>query len=120
VPLGVEALGCEVAHALDPLLPELDVVYMLRLQRERGAGAFLPAEAEFVSLYGLSPRRAERLKDTAVVMHPGPMNRGVEIAAEVAESPRALIEDQVTAGVAVRMSVLYLLLGTREPAEVAS
>jgi aspartate carbamoyltransferase catalytic subunit len=120
VPLGVEAFGCDVVHDFDTILPSLDVVYMLRLQQERGTGAFLPSQAEFIGLYGLSERRAERLRDGAVVMHPGPMNRGVEIAAEVAESPRALIEDQVTSGVAVRMALLYLLLGSRDVAEIAS
>lgn len=120
VPLGVEAFGCEVAHDLDEVLPGLDVVYLLRLQRERHAEALIPSEREFVRLYGLGTERLAALKDDAVVMHAGPMNRGVEIAWDTAESQRSLIEEQVTSGIAVRMALLYTLLGSGTTAEVAS
>ncbi len=99
-------------HDLDAVLGSLDVCYLLRLQLERGAGAFLPSLREYASEYGLTARRAARLPDSALVMHPGPMNRGVEIADEVADLPRSLVRRQVTNGVAVRMAVLFLLLGS--------
>jgi len=96
---------------LDAVLPELDVCYLLRLQLERGAGAFVPSLREYTTAYGLTARRAGRLADAALVMHPGPMNRGVEIADEVADLPRSVVLRQVANGVAVRMAVLFLLLG---------
>ena len=102
----------DVSHDLDGSLPKADVVYLLRVQRERMAEALLPSLREYTAGYGLTRRRASLLQDDALVMHPGPMNRGVEIAAEVAGLPRALISDQVANGVAVRMAVLYLLLGS--------
>lgn len=101
-----------VSHDLDAVLPTLDVVYLLRMQRERMTEALLPSLREYTARYGLTHRRVDRLADDAVIMHPGPMNRGVEIAAEVADLPRSLILDQVQNGVAVRMAVLYLLLGS--------
>jgi aspartate carbamoyltransferase catalytic subunit len=84
---------------------------MLRVQRERQRQQFFPSVREYSRLFGLSSRRAEALPEHAVVMHPGPMNRGVEIASDVADLPRAVITDQVTNGIAVRMSLLYLILG---------
>jgi aspartate carbamoyltransferase catalytic subunit len=102
----------EVSYDLDRLLPGLDVVYLLRLQRERMAEALLPSLREYTAGFGLTRRRAERLADGAIIMHPGPVNRGVEIAAEVADQPRSVITAQVTNGVAVRMAVLWMLLGT--------
>ncbi len=102
----------EVSHDLDALLPKLDVVYLLRLQRERMQEALLPSLREYTSLYGLTRQRARLLPDGALIMHPGPVNRGVEIAAEVADSPNSVITQQVANGVAVRMAVLYLLLGS--------
>jgi len=101
-----------VTHDLDAVLGDIDVCYLLRLQLERGAGAFLPSVREYTSAYGLTARRAARLGEGAVVMHPGPMNRGVEIADEVAELPASVVLRQVTNGVAVRMAVLFLLLGS--------
>jgi aspartate carbamoyltransferase catalytic subunit len=95
---------------LDAVLPELDVVYLLRLQLERGTGEYLPSAREYTSCFGLTARRAERMRPGAVVMHPGPMNRGVEIAAEVADAASSVVLRQVANGVAVRMAVLYLLL----------
>ncbi len=99
-----------VSHDLDAVLPDLDVCYLLRIQTERGAGSHLPSLREYTAAYGLTARRAARLPGHALVMHPGPINRGVEIAAEVADLPRSLVLRQVANGVAVRMAVLYLLL----------
>jgi aspartate carbamoyltransferase catalytic subunit len=102
----------DVSHDLDEVLPKVDVVYLLRMQRERMTEALLPSLREYTAIYGLTPRRARLLADDALIMHPGPMNRGVEIAAEVAELPRSVITRQVANGVAVRMAVLFLLLGS--------
>jgi aspartate carbamoyltransferase catalytic subunit len=101
-----------VTHEIESVLPKTDVCYMLRLQAERGAGSFLPSTREFTATFGLTRRRADLLPDDAVVMHPGPMIRGLEIADEVADLPRSVITRQVTNGIAVRMAVLYLLLGS--------
>ncbi len=99
-----------VCHDLDSALEEADVCYLLRLQTERGAGSHLPSLREYTSGFGLTARRLQRLPTEAFVMHPGPMNRGVEIAADVADLPRSVVLRQVTNGVAVRMAVLFLLL----------
>jgi aspartate carbamoyltransferase catalytic subunit len=101
-----------VSHDFESVLSKTDVCYMLRLQAERGSGSFLPSAREFTASYGLTKRRASMLPDDAVVMHPGPMIRGLEISDEVADLPRSVIRKQVTNGVAIRMAVLYLLLGT--------
>jgi len=103
--------GAAISHELDDVLPKLDVCYMLRVQRERQRLQFFPSVREYSRLYGLSRPRVDALPDHAIVMHPGPMNRGVEIASDVADLPRAVITDQVTNGIAVRMSLLYLILG---------
>lgn len=102
----------EVAYDFDEVLPKLDVVYLLRIQQERMAEALLPSLREYTATYGLTRRRAELLPEGAIIMHPGPINRGVEIAAEVADLPSSVITHQVSNGVAVRMAVLYLLLGS--------
>jgi aspartate carbamoyltransferase catalytic subunit len=112
LPPNLEGWPVQVSHDLDAVLPKADVVYLLRMQRERMTEALLPSLREYTALYGLTKRRVDRLDAEALVMHPGPMNRGVEIAAEVAELPRSVIVDQVRNGVAVRMAVLYLLLGS--------
>jgi aspartate carbamoyltransferase catalytic subunit len=101
-----------VSHDIDQVLPTVDVVYLLRLQRERMLEALLPSLREYTATYGLTRRRAALLKEKALIMHPGPVNRGVEIAAEVADQPGSVITAQVSNGVAVRMAVLYLLLGS--------
>ncbi len=111
LPPSLEGWPVQVSHRLDDVLPHVDVVYLLRMQRERTTEALLPSLREYTATYGLTNRRVELLADDALVMHPGPMNRGVEIAAEVADLPRSVILDQVRNGVAVRMAVLYLLLG---------
>jgi aspartate carbamoyltransferase catalytic subunit len=103
--------GVTVSHDLDSLLRGLDVCYMLRVQRERQRQQFFPSVREYSRLFGLDRRRVDALPDQALIMHPGPMNRGVEIASDVADLPRAVITDQVTNGIAVRMSLLYLMLG---------
>lgn len=102
----------EVSHDLDSVLPKLDVVYVLRIQKERMTEALLPSLREYTAFYGLTRQRASMLPAGSLVMHPGPVNRGVEIAAEVADDPSSLITRQVANGVAVRMAVLYLLLGS--------
>jgi aspartate carbamoyltransferase catalytic subunit len=101
-----------VSHDLDSVLPKVDVVYLLRMQRERMTESLLPSLREYTACYGLTARRADLIGPDALIMHPGPMNRGVEIAAEVADRPDAVIVDQVRNGVAVRMAVLFLLLGS--------
>jgi aspartate carbamoyltransferase catalytic subunit len=101
-----------VSHDLDTVIPKSDVIYLLRIQAERGSGSLLPSLREYVAGYGMTAQRAKLLRESAVVMHPGPMNRGVEIAAEVAELPSSLVTRQVANGVAVRMAVLFLLLGS--------
>jgi aspartate carbamoyltransferase catalytic subunit len=100
-----------VSHDIEAVLPKTDICYMLRLQAERGAGSFLPSAREYTASFGLTARRAALLPDDAVIMHPGPMIRGLEIADDVADLPRSVIRQQVTNGIAVRMAVLYLLLG---------
>jgi len=101
----------EVSHDLDALLPSLDVAYLLRLQQERMGEALLPSLREYTAMYGMTGRRADRLRPAALIMHPGPVNRGVELAAEVADRAETVITHQVSNGVAVRMAILYLLLG---------
>jgi aspartate carbamoyltransferase catalytic subunit len=116
LPVGVESWPCSVSYDLDAVLPKSDVVMMLRVQRERMNASFFPTEREYSRRYGLDGARMATLHDDAIVMHPGPMNRGMEIAADVADSVRSTIVEQVTNGVSVRMAVLYLLLGAAEPA----
>ena len=120
VPVGVERWPCEVSYDLDSTLPKSDAVMMLRVQRERMNAAFFPTEREYSRRYGLDGRRMATLQDHTIVMHPGPMIRGMEITADVADSDRSVIVEQVTNGVAVRMAVLYLLLGGSEPALASS
>jgi aspartate carbamoyltransferase catalytic subunit len=112
LPPVLDGWPADTTHDLDELLPELDVLYLLRIQRERNSADRLPSLREYTTRWGLTVERAQRLKPDTLVMHPGPMNRGVEIAAEVAEGPASLITEQVTNGVAVRMAVLYTLLGS--------
>jgi aspartate carbamoyltransferase catalytic subunit len=120
LPPHVEALGrapsgsampVSVSHDLDAVLPKTDVLYLLRVQRERMGEQFFPTTREYARLWGVDADRLGRLPDDTIVMHPGPMNRGVEIAADVADAANSVITDQVTNGIAVRMSCLYLLLG---------
>lgn len=112
LPPSLEGWPAEVSHDLDALLPKCDVVYLLRLQNERMEGQFLPSLREYTATYGLTAERARLLGPSALVMHPGPVRRGIELAAEVADGPASLVTSQVASGVAVRMAVLYLLLGS--------
>ncbi|SNQ48206.1 aspartate carbamoyltransferase [Frankia canadensis] len=111
LPLGVSSWPVQVSYDLDAVLPKSDVVMMLRVQRERMSAAFFPTEREYSRRYGLDVDRAATLPEHALVMHPGPMVRGMEIASQVADSARSTIVEQVANGVSVRMAVLYLLLG---------
>jgi aspartate carbamoyltransferase catalytic subunit len=114
LPLAVGAWPAAVSYDLDSALPKSDVVMMLRVQQERMNAAYFPSVREYSRRYGLDAARMAQLPEQAIVMHPGPMNRGVEIAAEVADSARSTIVEQVANGVSVRMAVLYLLLGGAE------
>jgi aspartate carbamoyltransferase catalytic subunit len=114
LPVAVGGWPCEVGYDLDAALPKSDVVMMLRVQQERMNAAYFPSVREYSRRYGLDTARTGMLPEHAIVMHPGPMNRGVEIAAEVADSARSTIVEQVANGVSVRMAVLYLLLGGSE------
>jgi aspartate carbamoyltransferase catalytic subunit len=114
LPLAVGSWPCAVSYDLDSELPKSDVVMMLRVQQERMTAAYFPSVREYSRRYGLDAARMARLPGHAIVMHPGPMNRGVEIAAEVADSVRSTIVEQVANGVTTRMAVLYLLLGGME------
>jgi aspartate carbamoyltransferase catalytic subunit len=112
LPPTLDGWPVDVSHDLDAVLPDLDVLYLLRVQRERMDDALLPSLREYSSMYGLTAHRASRLAPHALVMHPGPMNRGVEMVADPAELSGSVILDQVTNGVAVRMAVLFRLLGS--------
>ena len=114
LPVAVGSWPCAVSYDFDSALPKSDVVMMLRVQQERMNAAYFPSVREYSRRYGLDAARMAQLPDHAIVMHPGPMNRGVEIAAEVADSARSTIVEQVANGVSVRMAVLYLLLGGAE------
>jgi aspartate carbamoyltransferase catalytic subunit len=111
LPVGVAGWPVEIGYDLDAALPKADVVMMLRVQAERMSASFFPSAREYSRRYGLDAHRMAALHDDAIVMHPGPMNRGMEIAADVADSVRSTIVEQVANGVSVRMAVLYLLLG---------
>ena len=111
IPMGLDRLGAHVTTSIDAAIEGADVVMMLRIQQERMHGHFFPSLREYFSLFGLTHERLRRAQDDAIVMHPGPMNRGVEIDSEVADGPRSVILEQVANGVAVRMAVLYLLAG---------
>lgn len=112
LPPSLEGWPVKVSHDLESVLASTDVCYLLRMQRERTTEALIPSLREYTATYGLTERRADLLPGHALVMHPGPMNRGVEIAANVADRPNAVVIDQVRNGVAVRMAVLFLLLGS--------
>lgn len=112
LPPSLEGWPVKVTHDIDEVIDDLDICYLLRMQVERQEQAVVPTLREFHEEYGLTTARASRLRDDALIMHPGPMNRGVEIAGEVADRPNAVITEQVTNGIAVRMAVLYLLLGS--------
>jgi aspartate carbamoyltransferase catalytic subunit len=111
LPVGVEQMGVHVFHDMKKGLKDVDVIIMLRLQNERMKGALLPSAQEYFKQYGLTPDKLALARPDAIVMHPGPMNRGVEIDSEVADGPQSVILPQVTYGIAVRMAVMSLLMG---------
>ena len=113
LPAGIDEMGVEVFTTMKEGLAGADVVMMLRLQRERMEGAFVPSVREYFRYYGLDAEKLKVAKDDALVMHPGPMNRGVEIASEIADGPQSVIQEQVEMGVAVRMAVMEALLDPR-------
>lgn len=118
VPRSFEATGVAVSRSLDEVLPEADVINLLRIQHERQQKQYFPGLSEYTALFGLTKPRADRLKPECLVMHPGPINRGVEIDSDVADGPRSVILEQVTNGLAVRMAVLFLCVtaGASNPA----
>ncbi|RWP79566.1 aspartate carbamoyltransferase catalytic subunit [Mesorhizobium sp.] len=119
LPAGIEKMGVIVTRSMAEGLKDADVVMMLRLQRERMEGAFVPSVREYFRYFGLDAEKLKAAKDGALVMHPGPMNRGVEIASEIADGPQSVIQEQVEMGVAVRMAVMEALLDPRRNREVA-
>ena len=110
IPAGIEKMGVNVFHDMEQGLDDLDVIIMLRLQKERMQGGLLPSEREYFSLYGLTEERVKLAKPDAIVMHPGPVNRGVEIDSRVADGPQSVILQQVTNGIAVRMAVMSMVI----------
>ncbi|MEK1887916.1 MAG: aspartate carbamoyltransferase catalytic subunit [Phyllobacterium sp.] len=117
LPSGIAHMGAEVFHKMEDGLKDADVVMMLRLQRERMAGSFVPSVREYFRYHGLDREKLKYAKSDALVMHPGPMNRGVEIASDVADGSQSVIQEQVEMGVAVRMAVMEALLDPRRNAE---
>jgi aspartate carbamoyltransferase catalytic subunit len=115
LPESLDGWPVQVSHDLDDVLSEVDVVMLLRMQFERQREALFPTVREYTARYGLTEARAAMLKPDALIMHPGPMNRGVEVAASVADGPASLVTQQVANGVAVRMATLYTLLGSGAP-----
>ena len=116
VPLGIEGLGVRVSTSVDAAVEGADVIMMLRIQHERMQSAFVPSLREYFNVFGMTAARVAHAKPDVIIMHPGPMNRGVEIASDVADGPYSVILEQVANGVAVRMAVLYLLAGGAEEA----
>ena len=113
IPREMEKIGVGVFHSIEEGLKDVDVVMMLRIQMERQGKGFFPSTEEYSKNWGLTPERLSLAKDDAIVMHPGPMNRGIEIASEIADGPQSVILEQVTNGLAVRMAVMYLLAGVK-------
>jgi aspartate carbamoyltransferase catalytic subunit len=120
VPPGIERMGVRVSTSVDEAVTGADVIMMLRIQQERMQGAFFPSVREYFTVFGMTADRVRRAKPDVIIMHPGPMNRGVEIASDVADGPYSVILEQVANGVAVRMAVLYLLAGGVEEDEAAA
>jgi aspartate carbamoyltransferase catalytic subunit len=114
VPAGIERMGVSVFTSVDEAVVGADVIMMLRIQQERMHGGFFPSLREYFNTFGMTAERVKRAKPDVIIMHPGPMNRGVEIASDVADGPYSVILEQVANGVAVRMAVLYLLAGGAE------
>ena len=111
IPVGIENLGCKVSKDMETCIEGADVIMMLRIQKERQENILFPSEREYASLFGLNKARVNLAKEDVLIMHPGPMNRGVEIASDVADSDCSIILEQVTNGVALRMALFYLVAG---------
>lgn len=111
IPPDIESLGVKTEYDMNKAVKDADVIMMLRIQKERGGISFIPSVKEYATLYGLRKEHIEKAKKDVIIMHPGPMNRGIEIADEVADGPYSVILDQVENGLAVRMAILYLLIG---------
>ncbi|MCD6407679.1 aspartate carbamoyltransferase catalytic subunit [bacterium] len=114
IPIGIEKMGVKVTYHIEEAIKNSDIIYLLRIQKERQKENFLTSLKEYSFFYGIDQDRYESIKDKIFIMHPGPMNRGVEIKSEVAEKENSLILNQVTNGIAVRMAVLYLTIGSRK------
>ncbi len=119
VPRVFEQMGCRVTHDVEEAIRDADIINLLRIQHERQHKAMFPSLNEYSSVFGLNKDRLSRTKPDALIMHPGPINRGVEIDSEIADSGRSVILEQVTNGLAVRMAVLFLVNGGKGPHEVA-
>ena len=119
VPKTFEQMGCRVTYSVDEALREADIIHLLRIQHERQRKTMFPGIGEYTQLFGLNKARLAKTKPDALIMHPGPINRGVEIDSDIADCERSLILEQVTNGLAVRMAVLFLLNGGKGPQEVA-
>ncbi|MBS1113906.1 MAG: pyrB, partial [Nitrospirae bacterium] len=113
IPENLKAMGVSIFHSMEDGLRDVDVLIMLRIQMERQGKGFFPSTEEYFKNWGLTPERLSLAKEDVIVMHPGPMNRGIEIVSEIADGPRSVILEQVTNGIAVRMSVMYLLSGVK-------
>ncbi len=113
IPSDIEQLGVEVSYDLDSIIPECDVINILRIQLERQQSGLFPSVREYARIWGINDERLAKAKDDLLIMHPGPMNRGIEITPEVADGPHSVVLDQVTNGLAVRMAVLYLTSGVK-------
>jgi aspartate carbamoyltransferase catalytic subunit len=120
VPKTFEQMGCRVTHDMDEAIREADVINLLRIQHERQRKTMFPSIGEYTQLFGLTKARLAKTKPDAIIMHPGPINRGVEIDSELADCERSVILEQVTNGLAVRMAVLFLVNGGKVPAETAN
>ncbi len=118
IPIQARSWGAEISYDLDSVIEDIDVCYLLRVQKERATEQLFPSNREYAANWGLDSRRVAKMKPDALVMHPGPMNRGVEISADVSELPRSIVLDQVSNGLAIRMSLLYLMLGGTEEGDV--
>jgi len=120
VPKIFEKMGCRVTHRIEDAIADADVINLLRIQHERQSKSMFPSLGEYTSLFGLNKERLSKTKPDVMIMHPGPINRGVEIDSEIADSNRSVILEQVTNGLAVRMAVLFLVNGGKGPQEVAA
>jgi aspartate carbamoyltransferase catalytic subunit len=109
IPRGIENLGVDVYHHIDDILPKVDALNVLRIQLEREAGGYFPSLREFHRYFGVTKERLDKVGKPITILHPGPINRDVELSADVADGPHSLILEQVLNGVAIRMAILYLL-----------